>query len=747
MSAAPDPAPRGFAQWFAAFLAQELAPTPYRMRQTLRIATLSAIGAGLAAILQFPDGFGPLTLWRILATQTPVITFPQFALLTGCAGFGESLATVLAGILVEAPWLQISFFAVAGAVSGYLTQVLELSSAWVMIQIGVLSTFFVMTLDAAGAGWSAAYTFAGMTMAYAVVYLADNLFWPETAERALLESLADRLERKRIRLEAVARAYLGAAVNGALKPPPVYTLLATHLGLLKKIGHEQPDPRRQEILLAAVTQGEQLHHAVEVLVYLSRAPAGGGRRDAAREELAAALDAAEAGLAELAERTRAGLAAASPLGASRALAAALARLDARMTALDAAGTEADFGAAENLAAFAAELHRIARLFERKLEPAAPAAGAAPKPGWRTKPGIFAAAGAPHDPQAARHAIKIGLAVTIAFIVGLTAGKGELSVMIWSVLTVGPPTYGAQVRKIILRLAGGIVGGLVAIPTIMILSPNSVSVGAYMIALFAVLLFAAWLATSTSRISYAGVQGGISFMVAVVALAPSVAVTEPLWRVWGITLGLMITTVVFLTLWPEYSGEALLARLPGYFTEALELLPGPDGLPRPREALSAHAIGLARAHTQMLAIAEDARLEGRRAGIDHRAVIDASSALLRIGYRTAEVMAARGLELAGASVRPPAVEAARIAMDAALRDFLAGWRAHFDGPPDSRGARPPYPPADFALRVNERAAALEQLLQAAPAGGGAELMAESEALSRIALRALEMDGALRRIRPA
>ncbi len=746
----PDPRPRGFAAWFASFVAQEMAPTPYRLRQTLRIATLSALGAGLAAVLQLPDGFGPMTLWRILATQSPLMTFPQLALLTGAAGFGESAAVVLAGILVEAPWLQLAFFGAAAATAGYLTQVLELGSAWVMIQIGVLSTFFVITLDAAGAGWAAAYAFAGMAMAYVVVYLADNFLWPGAAERALLESLGDRLERKRRRLEAAAVAYFAPEAAAALKPTPVYTLLATHLGLLKRVEREQPDARRRRILTAAVTQGEQLHHAVEVIVYLSREGVGARQRGDVREELEAALAAAIAALDELAGRVRAGLVAdggAAPLAATLTLEAALARLDVRMAALGMDETGgADFAEIANLAALVAELRRMARLLARTLERTVPALGAAAPetPGLAGPARLLATRGWRRDPQALRHAIKIGLASTIAFVVGLTAGRGELSVMIWSVLTVGPPTYGAQVRKMILRLAGGIIGGLIAIPTIMILSPNSVSVGAYVFAIFVVLLCAAYLATSTSRISYAGVQGGISFMVAVVSLAPSVAVTEPLWRVWGIALGLIITTVVFLTLWPEYAGDALLGRMPEYLAAALELIPPPGALPPATGRTAALELELARTHSQMLAIAEDARLEGDRAGIDHRAVIDASSALLRIGYRSGELIAARAAE---ASEDPaPAAEfvAARADFAVALRAPLVAWRDYFlrVRAAGRAGSEPIAPPIDLGERIAPLAANLERTAAAAPT---AALMAQSEAYRRIALRAAELDEAFRRIR--
>ena len=53
-----------------------------------------------------------------------------------------------------------------------------------------------------------AYTFSGVAVALGVLVAFDTVLWPDPAERRLLRSLADTLERQRERLAVIGRAYL-----------------------------------------------------------------------------------------------------------------------------------------------------------------------------------------------------------------------------------------------------------------------------------------------------------------------------------------------------------------------------------------------------------------------------------------------------------------------------------------------------------------------------------------------------------
>jgi uncharacterized membrane protein YccC len=141
----------------------------------------------------------------------------------------------------------------------------------------------------------------------------------------------------------------------------------------------------------------------------------------------------------------------------------------------------------------------------------------------------------------RYSAKLGIATTLAFIVGVASHRSDLSVIVWTALIAGLPTYGATLRKMILRIVGGVIGGLLALPVMMVVSPNFLSVGSYMAAFFVVLFISAYVSLSSGRLAYAGQQGGLSFVIAYASLSPTDDFYAPLWRVWGIFLGLIIVT--------------------------------------------------------------------------------------------------------------------------------------------------------------------------------------------------------------
>src|SRR5262249_4916433 len=152
-----------------------------------------------------------------------------------------------------------------------------------------------------------------------------------------------------------------------------------------------------------------------------------------------------------------------------------------------------------------------------------------------------------------------LPATLGYVVGVTSHRSELSVIVWTVVMAGLPTYGGTLRRMILRVAGGVIGGLLALAIMMVVSPNFLSVGSYLAAFFVVLFICAYVGLSSGRLAYAGQQGGLAFVVAYAALSPSANFYEPLWRGWGLVLGRLLLTLVFLLIAPEYAAKAIAPR--------------------------------------------------------------------------------------------------------------------------------------------------------------------------------------------
>jgi len=166
------------------------------------------------------------------------------------------------------------------------------------------------------------------------------------------------------------------------------------------------------------------------------------------------------------------------------------------------------------------------------------------------------------------------------------------------------------------------------------------------------------------------------------LSPSADVYGPLWRIWGILLGTLVVTIVFIVVWPEYAGDSLLPRLRKVIRDTIALAPGGFASTAETEIEAANAETM-RVLAEILAVADDAQLEGRTSMVDHDSIVQAAGALRRIANRLA------GISTGRIRAAPPplddATESAREAMLAAIRARLEAWLDFFEGRSGSIGA--------------------------------------------------------------
>ena len=146
---------------------------------------------------------------------------------------------------------------------------------------------------------------------------------------------------------------------------------------------------------------------------------------------------------------------------------------------------------------------------------------------------------------ARYCEKVGLCVVIGYIIGITAHRPELATILTTVIITALPTYGASMRKMILRIVGAVLGGAIAILTIIIVSPNFSTLPSYLLATFIVLYLSGYASLASGRTAYAGKQVATTFLLIFADLSPSLDVYGPLWRMWGIFLGTFVVTRNFL----------------------------------------------------------------------------------------------------------------------------------------------------------------------------------------------------------
>jgi uncharacterized membrane protein YccC len=440
------------------------------------------------------------------------------------------------------------------------------------------------------------------------------------------------------------------------------------MDLLNRAVAEGASAHRHAILLAGITRVARIGIEVDRLTFTARQNVPEAIRNMLRPETQMSVEAIAAVLDEIAREmpTHIAVGVDQPPPASRTRArSAFDALAARVIQIRPkyVGTSST-AEIENFASFDDSLAVLTAYIERLLdEPpqaAAPSKSAAPR---STHP----------DPDVVRFSMKVGFCIVIGYVIGLITQRPDLSTILTTILITALPTYGAALRKMILRIVGVIIGGALTLLTIIIVTPNFETLPAYMMALFVVFFISSYSALSSGRISYAGKQIGTTFALAFAGLSPAFDVYAPLWRIWGVLLGTLVAGIVFLLLWPEYAGDSLLPRLRSVIRDTLALTPGgsaasaEDGI---QEANSSTMRTLA----EILEVADDAQLEGRTSTVNHNAIVEASGTLRRIANRLASIATDR--ILTPVPQLDPVTESAREAVLDAIRRHLQSWLDFF-----------------------------------------------------------------------
>jgi len=728
-------------------LGEEFSPSPRRIRIAARVGLECAVGMGLMAAFQIDNILGAYVLYNLTSAGAPMLR-PVIALILILAeGAALALSHPLAGILAEAPWLMLSFFALETATYAYLVSRLQLGAVWLMVQITYLGTFYIVVFAPNDYGWAVAYTFGGVTVAFLVMTLFDTVLWPEPAEAALLESMGACLERTRTRLRAVVHGFLAPGGEYTVPPPRLISSLPTHLNLLGRAASERPDPHRDAVLLAFVTTIERIFAEMVRLTFIAAEHTPRVYRGLLEDELEAVANALDHAMADLEKYIAGGIVhgPTSPMAASAAkIAAALKALDARRDEL-AILSRPDASPAEITAmgAFLLALRGIARLLELSPDDTPIPVRKAPTQSVASK--LF-----PLDPEALKYATRLGIAIALAYVVGLTTQRGDLTVILWTVVIAGLPTYGATYRKMWLRLIGGVIGGAIGLAMIILITPNFETVLTYMVVCFVGLGVAGYAAQSSDRINYAARQAGTSFVLVFAGLSPSEDIYAPLWRVWGMLLGIAIVSLVFLILWPAYAGDSQLPRIKKLLRTCLDLRPGGAASSADEQIQSAEREVMKTAN-ELLTIADDARLEGRASTIDPDRVVDATGTLRRIAFRLGSISDVR------IQTPTPALasetQAAREAFEAELRARLQSWVDYIEAnpKPTSRTALAwaaklnPTRLSALLTRFTDRVSASQYAEVASwPADARAVLFAEIESFQRLVILTGELDDQLSRV---
>src|ERR1700728_1345406 len=183
-----------------------------------------------------------------------------------------------------------------------------------------------------------------------------------------------------------------------------------------------------------------------------------------------------------------------------------------------------------------------------------------------------------NPAHWQFALKTTMAVMVSYAIYTLLDWPGMRTAVVTCFFVALSSLGETVHKLLLRLSGAAIGGLIAALCIVSVLPHLTDIGQLCILIGVVSVGAAWVATSSELLSYAGMQIAFAFFLGILqGYAPATDLTVLRDRVAGILLGNIVITIVFSSFWPQSARSGVRAAL----AEALRAIG--DVIRQPRNA--------------------------------------------------------------------------------------------------------------------------------------------------------------------
>jgi multidrug resistance protein MdtO len=183
-----------------------------------------------------------------------------------------------------------------------------------------------------------------------------------------------------------------------------------------------------------------------------------------------------------------------------------------------------------------------------------------------------------NPAHWQFALKTTIAVMTSYAVYTLLDWPGMRTSVVTCFFVALSSLGETVHKLLLRLSGAVIGGAIAGLCIVFVLPHLTDIGQLCVLVAVVSVGAAWVATSSELLSYAGMQIAFAFFLGVLqGYAPATDLTVLRDRVAGILLGNIVITIVFSSFWPQSARSGVRAAL----AEALRAIG--EVIRRPSEA--------------------------------------------------------------------------------------------------------------------------------------------------------------------
>ena len=194
---------------------------------------------------------------------------------------------------------------------------------------------------------------------------------------------------------------------------------------------------------------------------------------------------------------------------------------------------------------------IALILQQFTTPSEESIPEEPKPAGFFFPDAFT------NPDHVRFAVKGTAAVMTSYLIFKALDWDGIHTCIITCFIVALPTMGEMIAKLKLRISGALIGGIMAIASIIFLIPHFTNVVEFLVMIYAASFLAAWIKTGDARVAYAGLQIGLAFFLSdLKTFGPTADMTTARDRIIGILLGNFITYAVFTSFWPASASEHL-----------------------------------------------------------------------------------------------------------------------------------------------------------------------------------------------
>jgi uncharacterized membrane protein YccC len=175
----------------------------------------------------------------------------------------------------------------------------------------------------------------------------------------------------------------------------------------------------------------------------------------------------------------------------------------------------------------------------------------PKAAARPKPKSLLVADAFTNPAHVHFALKVTFAAMFCYIVYEASDWSGIHTAFITCTFIALESTEATLFKGTLRIVGCVIGGALALFSIVFLMPHMESIASLVVLVACASAIAGWVATGSERISYAGLQLAFAFFYSVFqGYAPDTDLDNVRNRVIGILFGLVVTGLVFQYVWPE-----------------------------------------------------------------------------------------------------------------------------------------------------------------------------------------------------